>query len=302
MNVAQIRCHGCNRCFTQSSLSQHIARTRDTRCRAVYSTSQAQPGFRPIPSANVDHAPSSLAPILTNEDSLPPLHFPEIPGDEYADELPLPAVSDPGQPPAQAGESGVVVIDRFLFGSPGALFFGPHETSPTNVPSSSPAAVDGPNWAPFHSQCDWEVAFWAKMRGPTSSAMSELLAIPEVCPPLFPCYHVTNVSRKVIEKLGLSYQTTKQLNDIIDNNLPQLHGPPPFQCKEFSIGHERLQFFFRDTIQCIRSIYGNPSFMQDLVFAPEQHYADNTRTSRVINEMYTGDWWWNVQVRRMIYE
>jgi hypothetical protein len=36
--------------------------------------------------------------------------------------------------------------------------------------------------------------------------------------------------------------------------------------------------------------------MRNLVFAPEQHYTDHTQTSRVINEMYTGDWWWNVQV------
>ena len=35
-------------------------------------------------------------------------------------------------------------------------------------------------WAPFTSQCDWEVAHWAKMRGPTSSAVMDLLAIGEV--------------------------------------------------------------------------------------------------------------------------
>ncbi|KAF8264339.1 hypothetical protein EI94DRAFT_1805975 [Lactarius quietus] len=53
-------------------------------------------------------------------------------------------------------------------------------------------------WSPFRSQCDWELTHWAKMRGPTSSAMEELLAIPEV-----------------IEKLRLSYSSTKELNDII---------------------------------------------------------------------------------------
>ena len=35
-------------------------------------------------------------------------------------------------------------------------------------------------WAPFRSQRDWEVARWAKMRGPSSTAMTELLTIPEV--------------------------------------------------------------------------------------------------------------------------
>jgi hypothetical protein len=36
-------------------------------------------------------------------------------------------------------------------------------------------------WAPFLSQCDWEVAHWAKTQAPTSSAVAELFAIPEVC-------------------------------------------------------------------------------------------------------------------------
>lgn len=145
---------------------------------------------------------SSLAPILRtaptntnevaadrlvdspNQDLLSPSQFPEIPGDEIVVELPLPAMSDPGQPPAQPEESGVVVINRFPFGSPGALFFGPHEIFPTNAryaPSVPSPAVDGPNWAPFRSECDWKVAHWAKMRGPTSSATTDLLAIPEVC-------------------------------------------------------------------------------------------------------------------------
>lgn len=37
---------------------------------------------------------------------------------------------------------------------------------------------DGSNpYAPFHSRIDWEIARWAKMRGPTSTAFSELLSI-----------------------------------------------------------------------------------------------------------------------------
>lgn len=36
-------------------------------------------------------------------------------------------------------------------------------------------------WVPFHSQRDWEFAHWVKMCGPTSSAVTNLLAIPGVC-------------------------------------------------------------------------------------------------------------------------
>jgi hypothetical protein len=36
--------------------------------------------------------------------------------------------------------------------------------------------LDNP-WAPFSSQLDWEVARWAKLRGPSSTAFTELLKI-----------------------------------------------------------------------------------------------------------------------------
>ena len=44
-------------------------------------------------------------------------------------------------------------------------------------------------------------------------------------------------------------------------------------------------------------IYGDPKFMQDLVFAPEHHYVGDGQMQQVYGKMYTGDWWWSVQVR-----
>ena len=35
-------------------------------------------------------------------------------------------------------------------------------------------------YAPFNSQADWEFAKWAKLRGPTSTAVTDLLSIPDV--------------------------------------------------------------------------------------------------------------------------
>jgi hypothetical protein len=69
----------------------------------------------------------------------------------------------------------LVVIDPFPHGSPGTPI-----SQGTCTDNTDREASDGVIWAPFSSQCDWEVAHWAKMRGPTSSAMADLLAIPEV--------------------------------------------------------------------------------------------------------------------------
>jgi hypothetical protein len=37
--------------------------------------------------------------------------------------------------------------------------------------------IDDNPWAPFNSQMDWQIARWAKVRGSTSTAFSDLLAI-----------------------------------------------------------------------------------------------------------------------------
>jgi hypothetical protein len=104
---------------------------------------------------------------------------------------------------------------------------------------------------------------------------------------------------KVTEKLGLSYSSTKELNHIIDNVLPER---PQFQCRELIIGGETLELYFRDIISCIRSIYGDPELAQHLITAPERHYSDQEHTVRVYSEMHTGDWWWSVQVRNTILD
>ena len=103
-----------------------------------------------------------------------------------------------------------------------------------------------------------------------------------------------NTSLQVVEKLGLSFSSTKELNDIIDKALP---GRPPFKTREVTIGGETLELHYRDILTCIRSLYGDPEFIQDLIFSPEHHYSDRDHTCRVYSEMHTGDWWWAVQVR-----
>ena len=72
-----------------------------------------------------------------------------------------------------AERSQTVVIDHFPSGNVGAPIPGMARESNEDTATQS-------IWAPFVSQCDWEVAHWGKMRGPTSSALTDLLAIGEV--------------------------------------------------------------------------------------------------------------------------
>ncbi|KAJ3837162.1 hypothetical protein F5878DRAFT_662351 [Lentinula raphanica] len=70
--------------------------------------------------------------------------------------------------------------------------------------AATPVEQSNP-WAPFASETDWTVALWAKTRGPSSTALSEFLAI-----------------NGVAEQLGLSYRSANELFHCLPSYLIQL--------------------------------------------------------------------------------
>ena len=116
----------------------------------------------------------------SNQFPLPtaPTH-PELDSNDAAQSLALPPESGvtANSDSSHSSRSGVVV-DHFPFGHPGAPIPGMH--GDPSVYEATREDLGDSVWAPFQSQCDWEFARWAKTRGPTSTAVTELLAIPEV--------------------------------------------------------------------------------------------------------------------------
>jgi Plavaka transposase len=66
------------------------------------------------------------------------------------------------------------------------------------------------------------------------------------------------------------------------------------------VAGEAFDVYFRDILQCIQSLYGNPEFSSVLVFAPERHYLDADQTNRAYHDMHTGKWWWETQVSPLL--
>ena len=75
-----------------------------------------------------------------------------------------------------------VIVEPFPHGNPGAPINGSQSSS---IYESTQRVLGGSVWAPFQSECDWRFAQWAKIHGPSSSALADLLAIPNVRLPLF---------------------------------------------------------------------------------------------------------------------
>jgi len=76
----------------------------------------------------------------------------------------------------------------------------------------------------------------------------------------------TNLRTKIVDKLSLSYSSVYELNNVIDTELP---GRPHFQCNLLDIGDEELEFYSRDILECIQSLYGDPAWAQEMAFVPE---------------------------------
>ncbi|KAI0826680.1 hypothetical protein BC628DRAFT_1419162 [Trametes gibbosa] len=100
-------------------------------------------------------------------------------------------------------------------------------------------------------------------------------------------------ARSLPELLGLSYKNSCELNAIIDNQLSS--GRPRFVRRKIVVAGEVFEIFYRDILQCIRALYGDPEFADLLVFVPEKHYTDAGHTSRVYFDVHTGKWWWETQ-------
>lgn len=94
--------------------------------------------------------------------------------------------------------------------------------------------------------------------------------------------------------LGLSFKNVRELDAIVDKDLSS--GRPRFCQREIIVAGEAFEVFYRDVIQCVCALYGDPEFADILVFTPERHYADADHTTRVYFDMHTGRWWWDTQV------
>lgn len=103
---------------------------------------------------------------------------------------------------------------------------------------------------------------------------------------------------QVVERLGLSFSSSEELNQIIDKKLPS--GLPQFIREEVTIAGQKYEFYHRDIIQCVRALYGNPELAPFLAHAPEKQYTTPAMDTRMYSEMHTGKWWWKLQVCRIV--
>jgi hypothetical protein len=60
---------------------------------------------------------------------------------------------------------------------------------------------------------------------------------------------------------------------------------------------ETVELWRRNPVECVQELIGNPEFQPYMKYAPYRLYMNDDGTDQCWDEMATGSWWWDVQVR-----
>ncbi|KAG6827066.1 hypothetical protein H0H92_013335 [Tricholoma furcatifolium] len=164
--------------------------------------------------------------------------------------------------------------------------------------------ADQTPWGPFQDEDEWELAEWLnknvgqtqtdsylKLNIVRSSSVSHVKTLPHVEKQTKsrtrPSYHN---NRNFLQKIdALPTQSPEWICEVVSaqGNRTNEDGEllPP----------EKMELWYRNTIDVIKELLGNPALREHLRYAPERVYLDKERKNRMYDEMWSGDWWWETQ-------
>ncbi|KAH9912827.1 uncharacterized protein B0H18DRAFT_887368 [Fomitopsis serialis] len=134
-------------------------------------------------------------------------------------------------------------------------------------------------WRPFASELDWRVANWIIREDVGQGSLNRFLSIPGV-----------------VEKLGLTFKDVRELFIKVDA-LPDRAAWKTTSLTFPDRIDEQHLVRYRDILEAIKALLGNPAHAKDVVYRPRRVFADRSRTKRIYSEMWTGLWWNAVQVQ-----
>ncbi|KAJ3756691.1 hypothetical protein EV360DRAFT_30984, partial [Lentinula raphanica] len=106
-------------------------------------------------------------------------------------------------------------------------------------------------YSPFPSRLEWEISQWAVKEKVSQSSFNRLLKIPQIK-----------------EKLGVSFDNARSMLNKVDQ-IPERGGS--WFVKQLSFKDRPQEEFtvrYRDPIEAIKALWGDPSLAKDLVYKP----------------------------------
>ncbi|KAJ7429562.1 hypothetical protein B0H11DRAFT_1944597 [Mycena galericulata] len=142
---------------------------------------------------------------------------------------------------------------------------------------------------PFHDDDEWQLAKWL-IKNVGHTATEEFLKLSMISDRANPSY--TN-KKQFFEKVDSLPGGVKWRCKHLDTkgDLPDLDKDPTGA----TMRREQNELWWRDPVECVAELMGNPTFRDAMRYAPEKLYVDEE--TEVVNEMWTASWWWEIQKR-----
>ncbi|KAG8938404.1 hypothetical protein FRC04_008939 [Tulasnella sp. 424] len=141
-------------------------------------------------------------------------------------------------------------------------------------------------WAPFASADEWEFARYLMKSGLSQGRIDELLHLKMIAGQLQPSFSNKYEFFKKIDALpkGPCFwcETTIITGDVLNAQGERMR--------------EEVELWLRDPVECVRELMGKASLQDSMVYRPARVYTGEDRQTRVFEEMWSAEWWWEIQV------
>ena len=159
-------------------------------------------------------------------------------------------------------------------------------------------------WEMFMDERDWDFVQWILKSGTTCASTNKLLLLKKVSLMLH------WLSRELTEALQIrdvsctSFHNSWSLFQKIDS----LPSGPDWTCKLLKVEGdilnngggprtETVELWHWNPVKCVQELIRNPEFKPYMKYAPYHLYMSDDGTNQCWDEMATGSWWWDIQVR-----
>ncbi|KAJ7880813.1 hypothetical protein B0H14DRAFT_3764554 [Mycena olivaceomarginata] len=143
-------------------------------------------------------------------------------------------------------------------------------------------------WYPFESEEEWELAQWLITSGLSQTKTDDYLKLNVVCERIKPSFSNNSAFLKFVDALPSGPQWYCNTFELVGDECE-----PDQQPKK-----ETVEMWYRNPIECMKELLGNPSFAGKQGYKPIRVYKrfkDGQYSNQEFTEMWTADWWWAIQ-------
>ncbi|KAI0754751.1 hypothetical protein C8Q80DRAFT_1226925 [Daedaleopsis nitida] len=140
-------------------------------------------------------------------------------------------------------------------------------------------------YAPFADQEEWELASFLIRSGMSQGSIEDYLTLPITQNRTKPSFHNKRSFFQKIDSLPTGPKWVCEQWEVVGDAVDE----------DGSRRTEDIELWRRDPVECIRELLANPLFRDVIRYAPEKLFKDDKGQNRIIDEMWTADWWWDLQ-------